>query len=75
MRKLENTTLLGNDDALLSGLQPNALYMYIPSSLCCVQSERGMQVHCVGGQRGGRHHSVVVSMYRPNDDALFHRIA
>ena len=31
----------------------------IPSSLCTQQSELGMQVHCIGGQRGGHHHSVV----------------
>ena len=32
----------------------------IPSSLCYTQqSELGMQVHCVGGQGGGRHRSVV----------------
>ena len=31
----------------------------MPSSLCCVQSKLGMQVHCVGGQRWGSHHSLV----------------
>ena len=32
----------------------------IPSSLCCLQNELGLQVHCVWGQRGGCHHSMVV---------------
>ena len=32
---------------------------WISSSLCFMKSEPGMQVHCIGGQRGGRHHSIV----------------
>ena len=31
----------------------------IPRSLCTQQSELGMQVHCIGGQREGRHGSAV----------------
>ena len=32
----------------------------IPSPLCCVQSELGMKVHCIGGQKGGLQHSVAL---------------
>ena len=42
-----------------SSLASNAMHLHPYSSLCCVQSELGMQLHCVGGQRGGPHHSVV----------------
>ena len=50
-----NYTLLWNDGDLLSGLQRNALVSLvlfvvctcIPHSFCCVQSELGMQVHCI----------------------------
>ena len=40
-------------------LWPPTQCICIPSSLCTQQSELAMQVHCVGGQKGGRHHSVV----------------
>ena len=39
------------------GVQCNTVVSFVHFN-CCVQSELGMQVHWVGGQRGGRHHSV-----------------
>ena len=40
-------------------LQRNALASLVHFVVCEQQSELGMQVHCVGGQRGGRHRSEV----------------
>ena len=37
----------------------------IPSSICCVQSEVGMQGHHFEGQWGGHHHSVLLSFLIP----------
>ena len=56
MRKLKNATLLQNDGALRSGLQPNAL-----ASLVHFAHNKviGMQVHCFRGKIGGCHHFVV----------------
>ena len=51
-QKLYNTTPLRKDGSLLSGLQCSSPCSLC--SLCCVQSELGMQVHCIGSQRGGR---------------------
>ena len=49
-------TPLRNDAGPLSGLQSNALASLVRFGMSC---ELGMQVHCVGGQRGGQHCSVV----------------
>ena len=60
IRKLKNTTytVLQNDGGLLTGLQRNALTSLVHFARNKVL---GMQVHCIGGQRGGRHCSVVGS--------------
>ena len=58
----ENSRTLPTTEWCRPPLWPPTQCTCIPSSLCCVQSELGMQVHCVGGQRGGRHHSVVGSV-------------
>ena len=50
---------LGRDEKTQPPLWPPTQCTCISSSLCFVQSELRMQVHCVGGQRGGRHHSIV----------------
>ena len=52
MRKLNNTNLLQKDGGLLSSLQCNALASLIHFAHNA-QSELGMQVHCIGDQRGG----------------------
>ena len=54
----KNTTLLQNDGGPLFGLQLNALTSLV-HLLFTQQSELGMQVHCIWGQRGSHHHSVV----------------
>ena len=57
-RKLKNTTYYGTMAS--SSLASNEMHLHLYSSLCKQQSELGMQVHCVGGQTGGRHHTVGV---------------
>ena len=59
VRKPQEPYPLRNDAGPLSGLQRNALASLVHFVTHTQQSELGMQVHCVGGQRGGRHHSVV----------------
>ena len=56
-KKLKNNALLRNDGGLLSVLQSNAR-----ASLVHFACNRFMQVHCVGGQRGGHHHTVAGSV-------------
>ena len=58
MTKTQETTLLKNSDGLHSGFQCNALASLL-HLLHTQQSELGMQVHCIGGQRGGQHCSIV----------------
>ena len=48
---------IGNDSSLLSGLQCNALASLV--QFAQKQSEVRMQVHGVGGHKGGRHCSIV----------------
>ena len=52
--QLHNPTMR-NDGALLSAVQHNTLASIVHF---CVQSELVRQVHCIGGQRGGLHHSM-----------------
>ena len=59
LESLKNPTPLRNDAGPLSGLQRNALASLVHFVAHTQQSELGMQVHCVGGQKGGRHRSEV----------------
>ena len=56
---LKNPTPLRNAAGPLSGLQRNAPASLVRFVVVSKQSELGRQVHCVGGQGGGRHRSVV----------------
>ena len=42
-----------------SSLASYVMHLHPYSPTCCVQSELGMQVNCIGGQRGGFHHLIV----------------
>ena len=58
IRKLYSATPRRNDGGLLSGLQCNALASLV-HFVVWVTKWTGMQVHCIGCQRGGCHCSVV----------------
>ena len=58
----ENSRTLPPTEQWLPPLWPPTQCTCIPISLCCVQSELQMQVHCFRGQTGGRHRSVVGSV-------------
>ena len=48
-------------------LWPSMQCTCICSSPCTQQSELGKQLHCIGGQRGGRHHSKAWNYGRTSD--------